>query len=239
MAGILAMKRLARLVAATGAVLLAGCSSGSNTVYERLGPLLQERIFGGPVFGDAPPVEAPPELTRAALDEIPFATIALRSGDAPRAFIVPVADNGGYLNYQDVARRGIVMLGGLVTGTHGFGYDLDSVRHAVNDPIVVPTPLAQWPVELARNYSFTLRGQLDYEIAVQCSVERGAREIVEIVERAFEVVRVVETCVNPQRRFVNTYWVDPGSGFIWKSEQWVGPRIPPMTVEIIRPYARS
>src|SRR5699024_7470900 len=152
------------------------------------------------------------------------------------AFVVPIADNGGYLVYQDREQRGIVMHGGLITATHGFGYNLDAVAHRRDDPVFASTPLAEWPASIARSYDFMLRGQIAYEIAVVCTFERGAREFIEIVELRFEVVRVVETCANPERRFINTYWADPGTGFIWKSVQWVGPRIPAMTVEIVRPY---
>lgn len=233
------MRRLAAAIAC--ATALAGCSSDGTTIYEQLGPLVQDQLLGGTLLdGDAAaPAAAQRELTRAELNQIPFATISLRQGDNPRAFVVPVADNGGFLVYQDVERRGIVMEGGLITGTRGFGYDLDAVAHRIDDPVVVPTPLPEWPAGVERSYGFTLRGVTEYDIAVSCTFERGVREFIEIVELRFEVVRVIETCRNPRRTFVNTYWVDPDSGFVWKSEQWVGPRVPPMTVEIVRPYARS
>lgn len=227
-----------RLLALAFAALLSGCSSGGNTVYERLAPIAREQFLGGLLEEPEPP-PAPPELTRAQLDEIPYATISLKLGDNPRAFVVPIADNGGYLVYQDLAQRGIVMRGGLITATHGFAYNLDSVAHRQDDPVVVATPLTQWPATIERSYRFTLRGQIAYDITVACAFQRGVREAIEIVELRFEVVRVTETCANPKRRFVNTYWVDSASGFIWKSEQWVGTRIPSMTVEIVRPYGAA
>lgn len=223
------------LLLVASALALAGCSSGGNTVYERLGPMIQQELLGDLVTEPEPEVQ-PREMTRAELNQIPYATISLSLGDNPRALVVPIADNGGYLVYQDTAQRGVVMRGGLITATHGFGYNLDSVAHRRDDPVVSPTPLPQWPASVERSYSFTLRGQIDYEIAVACAFERGVREFIEIVELRFEVVRMVETCTSPKRQFVNTYWADPDSGFIWKSVQWVGPRIPAMTVEIVRPY---
>ena len=233
------MTRFSLLVLACAAAL-AACSSGSGTVYERLGPLLQQQLLSGTVLAEPGPAPEPPrEPTRAELNQIPYAAIALKLGENPRAFVVPIADNGGYLVYQDAARRGIVMRGGLITATHGFGYNLDSVAHRHDDPIVVPTPLPEWPATVERSYSFTIRGQIPYQIAAVCAFERSVREIIEIVELRFEVVRMVETCTNPERQFVNTYWADPESGFIWKSVQWVGPRLDPITVEIIRPYGRT
>jgi Group 4 capsule polysaccharide lipoprotein gfcB, YjbF len=238
MVELLAMMR--PLVMLACAAVVAGCSAGGGTVYERLGPMLQQQLLTGTAVGEPEPApEQPREITRAELNQIPYATISLQAGDNPRAFVVPLADNGGYLVYQDAARRGIVMRGGLITATHGFGYNLDSVAHRHDDPIAVPTPLPLWPGMVERSYDFTIRGQIPYQIAVMCEFDRGVREIIEIVELRLEVVRMVETCTNPERRFVNTYWADPESGFIWKSVQWVGPRLDPMTVEIIRPYGRS
>lgn len=233
------MTRFCTLIVACAAAL-AGCSSGSGTVYERLGPMLQQQLLSGTALDEPEPAPEPRrEMSRAELNQIPYATISLRLGDNPRAFVVPLADNGGYLVYQDAARRGIVMRGGLITATHGFGYNLDSVAHRRDDPVVVPTPLPEWPGTVERSYSFTIRGQVPYQIAVVCAFDRSVREIIEIVELRFEVVRMVETCANPRRQFVNTYWADPESGFIWKSVQWVGPQLRPMTVEIVRPYGRS
>ena len=74
-------------------------------------------------------------------------------------------------------------------------------------------------------------------ITTSCSYQVIARERIEIIELFFDTVRVAETCSNTARSFTNTYWADPATGFIWRSEQWVGPRQDPMNIEIIRPYS--
>ncbi|MGD1926844.1 MAG: YjbF family lipoprotein [Paracoccaceae bacterium] len=223
-----------------GALLLSACTSGENSSFERLKPIIEEEIFGGPIFGDPEPAPTPREPTRAELNEVPFATIAVSIEDSPRAFVVPLADNGGYLTYQDALRRGVIMRGGLITATQGLTYNLSAVKHDIDDPIVGPRALADWPDSIYRNYQFALGGGArDFQITVACRYERGTPERVEIIELIFDTIRVVEICRNTVREFRNTYWVDPSSGFIWKSEQWIGPRQQPMTVEIIRPYAAS
>lgn len=233
------MTRSTAILLTACAVLLTACSSGGGTVLERLVPLMAQQVLGDAVTAEQAVAAAPIEITRAQIEEIPSALIALRVGEMPRALVAPIVDNSGYLVYQDPARRGIVMRGGLITATHGFGYNLDSVKHGLDDPVVVPTPVAEWPVEVSRSYAYTIRGQQRYDIAVVCHFERGVRELIEIVELRFEVVRVIETCVNPRRTFVNTHWVAPDSGFIWKSQQWVSPRLSPFTVEIVRPFGRA
>lgn len=224
--------------AVLGLGLLGGCTSGGSSAAERLLPQAEKAIFGGPLLGEETPPPEPIVLTRALLDQIPFATISVRAEESPPAYVAAVADNGGNIVYQDQARRSLVLRGGLLVATHGLGFNLSAVKHDPGaDPIVEARPLAAWPDLITRNYQFWLPGTDDYQITVRCRYSPVSREKVEIVEITFDLMRVEETCSNGARRFTNLYWVDEATGFVWKSEQWVGPKLPPMTLEILRPYA--
>lgn len=210
---------------------LAGCSSSADNNFRRIGALAKASFFG---------TEKPaptPEMTRAQLNEIPFATIALSFGEGRRTFLVPLADNGGYLNYLDARSRGLVMFGGAVSGTQALGQDLEAVRHQPNDPVAYPTPVANWPGQVYRDYQFAQRSGAEYSITLSCVFERLASETIDIVEINFDVVRISEICTNAMRQITNTYWVEADTGFIWKSRQWLGPHLDQATIEIIRPYS--
>jgi len=210
---------------------LGACSSTGENDFQQLGALTKVSIFGAEE-------KAPqPELTREQLNQIPSATIALSLGDGPRTFLVPLADNGGYLNYLDSGGHGLVMLNGAVTGTQALGKDLEAVRHHPDDPIANPTPVAGWPGSVYRDYQFAQRSGAEYSITLACVFERLARETIEIIEIDFDVVRISEVCTNARRQVTNTYWVEPETGFIWKSTQWLGPHLDQATIEIIRPYS--
>ena len=218
------------------ASLIAGCTSRGNSTLERLVPLAEEAIFGPDVPDEA--VEAP-KITRALLNQVPFATIAIStedSGDA-KSILVPLANNGGHLVYEDTLGGSFVIFGGLVTATHGLAKNLSAVKYGLDDPVAKPTPVSDWPDTVARNYQFARTNAKDYEISVVCVPRVAARERIEIFEILFTVVRIQETCTNPRRTFTNTYWVKEENGFIWKSEQWIGPEPGLVTVEIIRPFA--
>ena len=211
--------------------MLAGCTSDGSSAAERLAPALE-----GLIFGEEDPPE-PPVLSRAELAQIPFATLAISVPDGPRSYVAAVANNGGFIVYQDQARRSVVLEGGLLVGTRGLGYNLSAIKHQANDPISNQTPLDAWPASVVRNYQFSLKVAPDYQITVRCGFQVIARERIEIVELFFDVARVEETCTNGKRTFSNTYWVAPETGFIWKSIQWAGPRQPdPFVLEIIRPF---
>lgn len=212
------------------ALALGACSSGGPTYLERLGAAIKDRI--------APPAPRPPRvLTRAELDEIPYATITVAFGESARAILLPLADNGGYLDYRDASNRGIRMLGGAVAASEGLGLNLEAVRHDRRDPVAYPRPLADWPESVFREYQYRVREGEDYGITLACTYRVVVRETVEIVEINFDLARVSEVCTNQLRQVVNTYWVEEETGFIWKSEQWLGPVLGHARIEVIRPYA--
>lgn len=225
-------RRAALAGALTGALALAACSSAGESYLQRLGGFVRQTITGP----EAP--EAPRrELSRAELNEIPFATITVSVAGGRRVVLVPLVDNDGYLDYRDSSQRGVRMKGGAVTATSGLVFDLNAVRFDSADPIANQTPLTEWPDRVYREYQYRERHGQPYGITLSCTYQQVARETIEIVEILFDVVRVSEVCTNQRRQVTNTYWVDAESGFIWKSEQWVSPRLGSLTIEIIRPYA--
>ena len=216
-------------------LLLGACTSEGTTAFERLGPQARDLILGS----DDEDAQPQPELTRAQLNQIPFATISVQAGDFPRAFVAAVTDNGGYVVYQDPTRRSLVLEGGLLSATHGLGYNLSAIKRQADDPVASPRPVADWPAVITRNYQFSLANRDDYEITVRCRYGTPTPERIEIVELFFDLVRIEETCGNGTRTFSNVYWAEANSGFIWKSSQWIGPRHDPYVIEIVRPYQKS
>jgi len=209
---------------------LAACSSDGPTDLFRIG----QATVGG-LFAD--PAPAPqPTLTRAELDRIRSAVIAVSEPGGPRAFIVPLARNGPYLTYLDAARRGLVFRGNALVATQGQAFDLEAVRFADGDPIATPTPVADWPRRIDRVYEYQERDIGPFIIAMSCVFTPEGPEEIEILERRHEPVRVTERCYNRARSVENTYWVEPDTGFAWKSQQWAGPNLPPFVIEIIRPF---
>lgn len=225
------MRRLARLAALALAILAGACSSEGPTDLFRIG----EATVAG-VLGDDEPPALEREPTRAELERIRSAVIAVSRIDGPRAFVVPLARNGPFLTYLDANRRGLVFRGNALVATQGQAFDLEAVRFAPDDPIANPTPLLEWPERVDRVYEFHQRDIGPYIIALTCTFQRLGREEIEIVEREYALIRVIERCRNHRREVINTYWMEPDTGFAWKSRQWAGPDLPPFVIEIIRPF---
>lgn len=212
--------------------LLAGCENRRPGPFERIIEVSRSALGGAP----APPARAP---AAAAIAPLGDAAVAVSFQGGPRAVVPAYADNGGYVDYRDSAGQGIVMLGNAVVRTLAFGDDLEGVRFDPADPVAHPRAPDQWPDALWREYRFRVRDGAPYSVVLRCTYLRVGRERITIFERVHDVVRMVETCANARREVVNTYWVEEGTGFAWKSEQWVGPARPPITIEVVRPNTPS
>lgn len=212
---------------------LSACSSSGEGLLARTVPQL-EALVG---LGDEKPKAPPVQITRAQLDKIPFATISLarKEEEDRKSFIVAVANNNGYLTYQQTGGRSVVLFGNLLTSTNGLGLDLAAVKHQSDDPVAVKTPVVEWPGVVTRNYQLSLASRPNYEVTVVCTRAIVARESIVVLELSFDVTRVVETCRNTRREFKNTYWVGD-DGQVWQSEQWAGPELGMFVIQTVRPF---
>lgn len=213
--------------------VLAGCgNSDTPSIYRQAGAALAAEFGGVLTREEAAP---PADLTRAQLDEIPFATILVgRPGSSVRAALFASASNDGYVTYRNAARQSVTLRGGQVTATHGLIADLAGYRSDPEaDPVVARRRPSQWPAEIVRAYrDRDAAGRLFSRTAV-CRPEILGLSRIEIVERSFDLVLIEETCATPFRQFVNRYWVEPSTGFIRRSEQWAG-LSGPLIVEVVR-----
>lgn len=226
-------RSLSTLCAGLVLMSLAGCGQRSDSFLEQIVSTGVGELLGP----DEAPTE-PPQPTREQLAELPGPLLAISFKDVVgTGFITAVNDTAdGYITYQDRTRRSVIVRGGLITGLQGFRYDLSSVKTQRDDPVVYQTPVADWPKTIFRNYRFSLQSMDDFQVSVQCTLTKQPTERIVIYEIVQEVTPVREDCLNDRRRFTNMYWVAEETGFIWRSNQWVGPFLQPARLDVIRPH---
>jgi hypothetical protein len=66
---------------------------------------------------------------------------------------------------------------------------------------------------------------------------RKGQETITILGQTMASARVDEDCqsTSPRWRFRNSYWLDPQSGFVWRSLQHIHPHGDTLDIEIFRP----
>lgn len=80
-----------------------------------------------------------------------------------------------------------------------------------------------------------------YGVRLDSSFDYVGRERIEIVELDFDTHLVVERCAAAEFdwRFENTYWIGVEDGLVWKSIQHVHPDVPPVELQLLKPYVGS
>ena len=124
---------------------LGGCAS-DETPFEATVARIQTGMEGVPT---------PRAPTREQVNAFPFSMISVQMpGIDARALLGGMAVNRGYVTYVSANRRSFTLLGGAITSTHGLGYDLIGFRAEPDDPLVTPTPLADWPQDYTRIHRY-------------------------------------------------------------------------------------
>lgn len=124
---------------------------------------------------------------------------------------------------------------GRVVQTAGLSQNLDGLQLPGDDPFArgLQTLTAPVSYRLGKDWSPDYR----YGVPVDATLTPAGREQISILGTRHDVLRVDEQLSAPALHYhaTNHYWVDPGDGFIWKSEQQVAPGLSLQLVQL-RPY---
>jgi hypothetical protein len=123
----------------------------------------------------------------------------------------------------------VTLAQGMLVATRGFGGDMMGSDVSMSAAFVLDIRVGQ----ATRFHSF-LGGNDQVETrAYICAISsRGPRRL-RIGNTVFDTRLMQEDCSNPDQRFTNLYWVDPGSGGIVQSRQWAGAFIGPLALRVI------
>lgn len=233
----MAISRRAVACATLGLLLLGGCGSDPTGA----GPLLKSAV--GELTGAekaapqaGPPPGSAPRLTRAQVEAASTPMIRIRLEDENAVSLMTAqARNGPYTTYLSKFTQSLTLQGTLVTASRGMGYDLLAVDARSSDPLVTPRPLEQWPARVQRVYRFPGNGPRGQSLLVTCGYRPGEAFSLEIVGVSYSGRQVDEVCVGESVSFVNDLFVEDGTGFVWRSFQWLGPQQGRIDVEVLAP----
>lgn len=122
---------------------------------------------------------------------------------------------------------------GLLVGTHGGTPALQQMWIEGDSPFHALHTL-QGTVTVQRRYD--LMPGYRYGVTVTGMLERLGTEPVDILGTVRTLVHVRETLRGARWKGQNHYWVDPASGFIWKSQQMIAPGTR-LDITQLKPYS--
>jgi hypothetical protein len=209
------------------ALLLAGCSSGGsgNTNYAQFYQLAKQSFSAS--FGNM-------RVNRDQAAAIPYASLGYSLDDGNQAILVLATDTSGELLWTGASHVVIVTRNGRVVRTVGLGHDLASLttRDAAIPP---PSAAVQGAFSSTRLEDFPDWGT--YGAQVSCRAHLVGQQTINILGQPVTTDRVDEACQSrkPNWSFVDTFWLDPVNGLVWRSRQHIHPKGGEIETELFRP----
>ncbi|WP_316674339.1 YjbF family lipoprotein [uncultured Tolumonas sp.] len=205
------------------ATSVTGCADYTKTV----GDTVKLAVIG------QPDVEIPAQK----IAQIPYATAYLKMGKAPRAFVVLAFAENGNMKWVSADKHMLVTRAGRVIKTVGFGEDICYQDNLEHDPLAsgllnITTPVKwQHRVEWSRVY------RSGYELLSEFQAK--GIEIVTILDKPRSLQRFDEKVSIPALdiSYTNQFWLDPLSGKVVQSYQYMGPNLAVVQFTVLKPYA--
>ncbi|MFT3974277.1 MAG: YjbF family lipoprotein [Amaricoccus sp.] len=220
-----------RSLALAALALLAGCGSQKD-------PVLSEAMGALEGMWRTQPAATPQrQVTRADIERSNVAAILARLETDQRGTVLYAsADNGGYVTYVSPLLQQVTLKGAEITATRGLGTDLLSGWSSSNDPLVRQTPPAAWPARVDRTYELPSEGPRGRVERYTCTFQPGAVTDMVILQVRYSGLEMSETCTGADGSFENLHFVDPTTGAVRRSLQWVGPRVGHIDMQVLEPY---
>jgi hypothetical protein len=205
-------------------LLLSGCSADSD--YAAYWQLMKQS-FGQSLGGGG--------VTRDQAAAIPYASLGYRLNDGPQTILVLATDTNGEELWTSSAHVVLLTQDGRVKRTAGFARNLGGLTPTRGPSL--PAPSSALDAPSTNNFSADFPDTGLYAVPVACRMTRKGTETIDILGQPMVTVRVDEECesAKPSWRFHNDYWLDPKSGFVWRSLQHIHPHGDTLEVEIFRP----
>jgi hypothetical protein len=219
-----------RLAAAALAAItaLAGCGPDAGGPIAQVGRALAASL--GQSRADAPPLRQ--QLTRAAIREYGQPVILVEAPAIPaEATLRPLAQNGPNRTWITADGVTLTFRNGVVVATRGLGEDLMSA-----DTAAAEAALGNRRAGPAVRTHWRLDGDhRQVRIRYDCEFVAEGSETIEIIEERHATVRFREICRSGESWIENRYWIGARDGVVWRSRQWVSPKVGYLAIDVLIP----
>ncbi len=179
-------------------------------------------------------------MTHEQVFSIPYATIGVRIGRSAQVLLVLGWYDGPDLEWVSADNDTIVTRAGRIVRTFGLPEDLKYTKFLSADPVGVPMAASRAQPNCLRAVDIQPGDWAGVPVASNFR-QVGEETIVILGTRRPTLVwEEVGSAPLLDWEFTNRYWVDPKTGFVWKSVQTPTPNMPPIeivTFKTARPQA--
>lgn len=169
-------------------------------------------------------------ITREVVDNIPYASMLLSLGNNSNSLIILENKIGSKYTWVSSNSISIVMESGRVVRTFGLPNNLSAFSSPANtfkNILNRDKPL----LDYVTYYSYDNPTLLDLRVEVKTKV--GEETSISILGELKQVVLVQQDISNNQINWnrSNKFWVDKENFYVWKSEQYISPKLPKFTIQ--------
>lgn len=193
------------------------------------------------------------QLTAQAINQLPYASMYVRIGDGPQAFMVlAFAEQEIIVSAQNTANdstapllkwlsadRGLIVTqAGRITKTTSLAQgNLVATTSATMDPLALGLHQASTP----KTWTRTLDWQPGYHFGytVSSTFSNGSEQVIVINEQPIKSLYFTEEVNVPSlgQGYQNEFWLSPKTGAVIKSRQQLAPGLPVVEFSILKPFS--
>ena len=220
------MSRRLAIAALPALLLCTACNSEGNSTYGQFYQIARQSMAAS--FGDV-------RVTREQAAAIPYASIGYSIDHGNENILVLATDNNGDQLWTSASHVVLVTHDGRVLRSVGLDHDLAGTTFTNGAAIPAPAEAIKGAFASTRQMDFPELGL--YGLTVSCRANAQGRQTIKILGQALTTIRVDEACESPTRNwsFVNSYWVDPDNGLVWRSQQHLHPKGGVIEIQTLRP----
>jgi hypothetical protein len=206
--------------------LLSGCGSDGSGEYGQYMSLIRQS-FSQSFSGNG--------ITQDQAAAIPYASMGYRINGGREALIVLATDTGGGLLWTSASRVVLVTRDGRLMRSVGLAHDLGGQTTQEPSGIPAPATALKGASRYRRIEDFPDIGL--YGVALDCILTATAPQSISILQHTIATIRVAEHCSAAALSwsFTDSFWIDPQSGNVWRTQQHLHPKGDVLETEIFRP----
>ena len=170
-------------------------------------------------------------IDKGLIDNIPYASSIISFGNNNKSLVILESTKGNKNTWISSDKIKIIEINGRVVRSIGLPNDLYSIeRPRLNFNKIIK----EGKYSYVAYYSFRNPPLKSLKVEVQ-SVMVG-KEIVEILGLKKELILIEENLYSPLINWSakNKFWYDPVTEFVWKSRQYISPRLPFVDIEVTK-----
>ncbi len=167
------------------------------------------------------------EISPEVIYNIPYASAFIKIGKGPRALMILESKNAKDLTWVTADGVFIVTRNGRIIKTSGL------INNLVNS--LQPFNFDRYDVSSEKIFYYSYDEPVLNNLRVSSVFKIKGKESVELFDRSKNLVLVEEIIKNEYLGWqqINKYWIDDDM-FVWKSEQYISPKLPKIVVEVTK-----